>query len=248
MFLTPISGRVYDSVLNLIYPLPCAICGMSVESRSHAPACDKCWQASRVFSHDEPMCWKCGAPARKALRTVERELIQCNKCDELEFTAARACGLYEGALRASVLLLKRQPHVSAQIVSLLVSTAQRSPLNSATMIIPVPLHPERERRRGFNQAAEIARMISRRLSLQVSEDCLTRSLASEKYRAGLDAKGRLDTVANAFDVHVPRRLEGEEILLVDDVLTTGATASSCAAVLRAAGAKSVFILTIARPQ
>jgi ComF family protein len=246
MLLTQISNRLYDSFLNIVYPLPCALCGMSVESRAHAPACDNCWQGSRVFSHDEALCWKCGALARQSLREVERELIQCSKCDELEFTAARSCGLYEGALRASVLLLKRQPRVSANVASLLVSTAQRSPLNSAGMIIPVPLHPERERRRGFNQAAEIARTVSPRLGLLVVEDCLTRSVASEKYRAGLDAKGRLDTVARAFEVHLPGRIEGEEILLVDDVFTTGATASSCASVLRAAGAKSVFVLTIAR--
>ena len=115
------------------------------------------------------------------------------------------------------------------------------------MILPVPLHPERERRRGFNQAAEIAYAISPTLRLPVEDACLKRSLASEKYRAGLDAKGRSATVAGAFDVQTPRRIQGEVILLVDDVFTTGATASSCARVLREAGADSVFVLTIARP-
>jgi predicted amidophosphoribosyltransferase len=93
----------------------------------------------------------------------------------------------------------------------------------------------------------IARALSLGLALPVDEEVLVRSVASDKYRAGLDAKGRLDTVADAFNVHVPRRIEGEEILLVDDVFTTGATASSCARVLRSAGANSVFVLTIARP-
>ena len=247
MLLTPVN-TVFDSLLNLVYPLPCAICGNSVEDRTNAPACDNCWKASRVFSEDDALCWKCGTPARQTSRVVKRELVQCNKCVELEFTAARACGMYEGALRASVLLLKRQPHVSQKLLSLLVSTAQRRPLTSATMILPVPLHPERERRRGFNQAAEVARAISPQLRLPVEEGCLLRSAGSEKYRAGLDAKGRLDTVVGAFDVHTPRRVEGEVILLVDDVFTTGATASSCASVRCEAGAKSVLVLTIARPQ
>ena len=248
MFLTQITNTVSDSLLNIAYPLACAICGRSVEKRTNSPACDDCWQGSRVFTEDDALCWKCGAPARQTLRVVERESIGCNQCGELEFAAARACGLYEGALRASVLQLKRQPHVSAKIRSLLISTAQRPPLTNATMILPVPLHPERERRRGFNQAAEIARAISPQLRLPIEEGCLMRSAGSEKYRAGLDAKGRSDTVADAFDVQTPRRVEGEVILLVDDVFTTGATASSCARVLCAAGAKSVLVLTIARPQ
>jgi predicted amidophosphoribosyltransferase len=72
-------------------------------------------------------------------------------------------------------------------------------------------------------------------------------MGTDKYRAGLDAKGRLETVADAFSVRFPRLIEGEEVLLIDDVFTTGATASSCAAALFSAGAKSVFVLTIARP-
>jgi len=248
MFLTQVTNTVFDSFLTIVYPFPCAICGSSVENRTDVPACNDCWQRSRVLNEVDAMCWKCGAPARQTLRVVEQESIRCNKCVELEFTAARACGLYEGALRASVLLLKRQPSVSDRVVSLLVATAQRQPLANATMILPVPLHPERERRRGFNQAAEMARAISPRLRIPVEEGCLKRTAGSEKYRAGLDARGRSETVANAFNVHTPGRIRGEVILLVDDVFTTGATASSCASVLREAGAKSVLVLTIARPQ
>jgi predicted amidophosphoribosyltransferase len=71
---------------------------------------------------------------------------------------------------------------------------------------------------------------------------------SEKYRAGLDVKGRRDTVAEAFRVIHPRLVTGENVLLVDDVFTTGATVSACAEVLIAAGARSVFVLTLARPE
>ena len=248
MFLTQPASKLYDSALALVYPQACVICGLSVESRVHEPACAACWKETRTFVNNEAMCWKCGVPARHSSLNTNAEAIRCRKCDSLEFTAARACGMYEGGLRASVLQLKRQPRLSAGLTTLLGSTAQRSPLNNATLIVPVPLHSERERRRGFNQATIIAQALSIGLSLPLDEQVLVRSVASEKYRAGLDAKGRSDTVANAFNVRVPRRIEGEEILLVDDVFTTGATASSCAAVLRAAGARSVFVLTIARPE
>jgi ComF family protein len=113
--------------------------------------------------------------------------------------------------------------------------------------MPVPLHPERERRRGFNQASIIAHAIAPSLCLVIDEASLLRVGASHKYRAGLDAKGRLDTVAEAFIVRLPQLIAGENILLVDDVFTTGATASSCASALLAAGAKAVQVLTIARP-
>ncbi|HEY6805497.1 MAG TPA: hypothetical protein VI306_18110 [Pyrinomonadaceae bacterium] len=150
-------------------------------------------------------------------------------------------------MRASVLQLKRQPHVAAKLVSLLVATAQRAPLNQSKVIIPVPLYPEREKRRGFNQAAEIAQALASELQLPLNMQSLVRVTAATKYRAGLDAKGRLDTVADAFEVRVPRLIENENILLVDDVFTTGATASSCASSLLAAGARSVNVLTLARP-
>jgi ComF family protein len=111
----------------------------------------------------------------------------------------------------------------------------------------VPLHSEREQARGFNQAAVIGHSLSRSMQLPVDEVSLLRTKHSQKFRAGLDAKGREETVARAFEVSHPRLVAGETILLVDDVFTTGATVSCCAEALLAAGAKEVFVLTIARP-
>ena len=82
--------------------------------------------------------------------------------------------------------------------------------------------------------------------LPLDEVSVVRVSSSEKYRAGLDAKGRRDTVAGAFEVRQPRLVAGENILLVDDVFTTGATVSACSQALLAAGANSVFVLTISR--
>ncbi len=154
-----------------------------------------------------------------------------------------AIGWYEGALRESVLLLKRQPYLARHVIDLLVGTAKPLQL---TKVVPVPLHEERLRTRGFNQAAIIARELSRALGMATDETSLIRVSSAEKYRAGLDAKGRRETVENAFAVRHPRLVAGEEILLVDDVFTTGATISACSEVLLASGAKSVLILTLAR--
>jgi competence protein ComFC len=247
MLLTRTTPFIYDAFLSLAYPQSCLICGSSVESRIYGSVCLECWNASRLFTGTEPLCWKCGVIASAGLLNVDPETIRCGRCESKFFEVARACGIYEGALRESALILKRQPYLSQYLTNLLLAAAVRPPLNNATRIVPVPLHPERERQRGFNQALLIARTIGMRLKLVVDESSLIRVVASQKYRAGLDAKGRRDTVDQAFAARFPQLISGEKILLVDDVFTTGATVSSCAEVLLSAGAKNVYVLTIARP-
>jgi len=154
--------------------------------------------------------------------------------------------MYEGALRESLLLLKRKPYLPRHVESLLVAAVGREPLNSTTRVVPVPLHPKRLKTRGFNQATIVAQVVSKALKLPLDEVSLVRVSTTEKYRAGLDAKGRRDTVAGAFHVVHPRLVAGENILLVDDVYTTGATVSACAEVLVEAGARKVFVFTVAR--
>ena len=237
----------YDALLTLAYPQVCSLCGNSVESRIYGSVCRSCWKSTRVFTGAEVICWKCGVPSREGIHRKEAETIRCRRCDLQPFEAARACGVYEGALRESALLLKRQPNLSAHLLNLLVGVARCSPLDQATRIVPVPLHPERERERGFNQALLISKAIAPALGLMVDEQSLFRIGRSHRYRAGLDAKGRRDTVERAFSVRFPQLIEGEIILLVDDVFTTGATVSSCAEVLLSEGARAVYVLTIARP-
>jgi ComF family protein len=247
MLLTRAASLGYDSLLALVYPRGCEVCGGSVESRALGPACANCWQRTKIFSAAETLCWKCGQPSLGTVPEEKREAVRCRRCDQDAFTAARACGVYEAALRASVLLLKREPHISRRLREQLIITQQQSPLNLATRIIPVPLHAERERDRGFNQAALIGLELSRSTSLPLDEASLVRVKNIERHRAGMDARGRRDTVADAFRVTHPALVAGERVLLVDDVFTTGATVSSCAAALRGAGAAEVFVLTIARP-
>ena len=246
MFLTHATRLFYDALLTVAYPQSCTICGRSVEERRFGVACEACWNATRIFSGTETICWKCGLLSEAEASSALRDEVRCRRCETQSFTAARAIGPYEGALRTSVLELKRQPHLSQHLETLLLAVARREPLNLCGRIIPVPLHARRVRSRGFNQASILARALSRGLRLPLDEVSLVRVSSTEKYRAGLDAKGRQDTVAGAFEVRCPRLIANEDILLVDDVFTTGATVSACAEVLLAAGAKTVFVLTISR--
>ncbi len=246
MLLTRAANLGYDALLAVVFPRACAVCGDSVESRALGVACAKCWQQTRILSADT-LCWKCGQPSIGTVADEKREAVRCHRCDDASFTAARACGIYEGALRASVLSLKREAHVCQRLREELVRTQQRYPLNQATQIIPVPLHAEREQERGFNQAVLIGSELSRATALPLNVVSLARDKHTNRHRAGMDAKGRRDTVAGAFRVTHPALVAGERLLLVDDVFTTGATVSSCASVLLEAGASEVYVLTLARP-
>jgi ComF family protein len=238
--------RVVDGLLAVAYPQSCAICHASVERRKFGVVCEACWAGTRVFKGTEALCWKCGVLLDFEALAVAAEEVRCGRCETLCFDVARAVGPYKGALRESVLELKRQPLVAMQLQTLLINAAKREPLNSSTRIVPVPLHERRLRTRRFNQAVVMAEALSRELRLPLDEVSLVRISSTEKYRAGLDAKGRRDTVAGAFAVCHPRLVANENILLVDDVFTTGATVSACAEALRAAGARNVFVLTISR--
>lgn len=186
-------------------------------------------------------CRICGASVEH-----HRFGIACGPCWNKTqiLTDGCAIGWYEGALRESILVLKREPYLPQHLVELLLERART--VGPFRTIIPVPLHDKRLRSRGFNQAAVIGRELSRALRIPMDEKSLGRVSSSEKHRTGMDAKGRWDSVAKAFSVRYPRLVEGEDILLVDDVFTTGATVASCTETLVEAGAKSVVILTLAR--
>lgn len=246
MDLTATVKLLYDACLTLLYPQTCVICERSVERRELGVACEECWRSTVLFTGEETLCWKCGAPFVGSVEKSKHNELRCHRCDGHAFTAARACGLYEKAVRETVLSLKRQPFLPQLISRLLVNAAALEPFNESTSIVPVPLHPKRLKVRGFNQASVIARGLSASLRIPINEVSLVRTSHTERYRAGLDAKGRSDTVARAFEVVHPRLVKGEKILVVDDVFTTGATASECSRALIEAGAELVNVLTIAR--
>lgn len=245
--LAGLTSTVYDATLALLYPQACAVCGGSVERSADGVACADCWDKSRLFSPADVICWKCGTPSVGKIAEEKKAEVRCRRCDAESFTAARAVGAYRGALRASVLALKREPFVAPRLARLLQDTQQRAPLNNATRVVPVPLHPKRFGERGFNQASELGRAVATRARLPFDEWSVVRTVHTERHRSLMDEHGRRESVQGAFCVARPRLVEGESILLVDDVFTTGATVSACASALLSAGARSVYVLTVARP-
>lgn len=246
MSVTTLTSSIYDAALALVYPQACAVCGASVESRHDGVACASCWQTTRIFKEYDTVCARCGAFTEAAINEDRRKTVRCGRCDDDCFDGARACGFYEGALRASILQLKREPHVSSRIMHLMLAVQRRAPLISANLIIPVPLHPERERERGFNQALLLAKELSHLSGLPLDEHAMVRRSHTKRHRAGMDAKARRQSVAGAFALRRKDVVKGKRVLLVDDVFTTGATVSAGAQVLKESGAKEVLVLTVAR--
>jgi ComF family protein len=171
----------------------------------------------------------------------------CGRCSALPFSTARSCGAYGGALEASILFLKSEPHLCPRLKRLLEDTfLDHRDLIGGDLLVPVPLHPLRQRARGFNQAALVAKAIAKRFRLPVEERIIVRTKNTERHRAGLDTADRERSLSEAFRVAAPRLVRGLDVVLVDDLYTTGSTAKAAAGALIDAGAARVSVFTIGR--
>ena len=231
-----------DALLSVIYPQQCRICRNSVENRFDGSVCRACWEGTRIFTGTEALCGKCGA----FFAEMGGDVPHCGNCEGHNYDAAVAVGIYEKALAASILLMKSEPHLPPRLSGLLSETVSNPRTKGHTLVIPVPLSRKRLRERGFNQAALLARVVARTSNIQIDEASLIRTVHTPKHRVAMDQKARERTVKNAFEVVRPKLIEGQSVLLVDDVFTSGATASNCAKVLKENGASRVVVLTLAR--
>jgi ComF family protein len=169
-------------------------------------------------------------------------------CEErtYSFERARSYAAYRGVLVRAVVLLKfeRIDPLAAYFGEQMAAVARRDSL-AGDVVVPVPLHCVRERERGYNQAELIAREVAKRLRLPLKPVVLTRTKARpDKHILSFDERWRI--VRGAFATRSGSQVDNKRVLLVDDVMTTGATLDACAKALLEAGAKSVIGLTVAR--
>lgn len=232
-----------NSVFSLVYPQECRVCSGHVEDHNDGVACGDCWTATTIFNGDEMLCNKCGAFFGDKAAPVA---VYCHQCVDHHYSKALALGIYEKALAASIVRLKTVPSLPSRLRSMIRSSKSLGVLSEVDLIIPIPLSRLRRLERGFNQADMIAAAISRSFRIPQDKQSLTRKLHTPIHRIGMDKKARELTVKNAFEVKRPKLIERKNILLVDDVFTSGATASACAKVLKKNGAISVKVFTLAR--
>lgn len=233
---------VYNSFLAVVYPQQCRICENSVETAFDGVACRECWDKVRLPGGNEAVCIKCGAYFGQAAK----DSVDCPQCVDHSYGRATAAGAYEFALAATVIGLKSRPHIARRGRELFRDAAIKAAMDRETLIVPVPLSEKRHLERGFNQAEVLARIAAAAIGAKMRTDILSRKVHTPMHRAAMDQKARALSVKNAFDVTGKTSLTGASILLVDDVLTSGATVSNCAKILKKHGASQVDVLTLAR--
>ncbi|SNZ20799.1 ComF family protein [Cohaesibacter gelatinilyticus] len=230
---------------NLIWPPVCANCGKRIDAANHL--CGTCWQSMHWI--DKPYCPISGLPY--AFDVGEEIISPSVIVDPPVYDKARAVALYDDTARALVHKLKYYDRTDLArsmgqwMVRAGLEFFDENP--DQLVVVPVPLHRRRLIGRRYNQAALLAKEIAAQQKAPYLHDCLVRRRATRQ-QVGLNESERASNVRGAFQVPLPLKgkIAGKAIILVDDVMTTGATMQACARVLRQAGAAQIFVIVFAR--
>ena len=240
-------AEVCDALASIIFPAGCRICEALLTSASRIPICETC--LSSFVPVPVNACQICGRPLPALPHNQEAPLI-CTACGDktYAFDRARSFAGYEGNLVRAILLLKfeRIAPLGVWFANRLAELVEKErDALRADVVVPVPLHRDRERERGYNQAALLSKPLAKRLSLPHKAVLLMRTRARPDKQI-LSLVERWESVRGAFATRPGSQVDNQRVLLVDDVLTTGATLDACARALHQAGAKSVIGMTVAR--
>lgn len=243
--------RVLSGLADLAFPRRCAGCRSYLDDYGAGSICECC--ATALEPLEDPRCPRCGKPLATLIGEGQETEPEgpCAQCRELEppFDRAYAAYLYTGLARDLILACKygRQPALARVLADLVLSRRRELGLDhlSGWGAVPVPIHRARLRERGFNQAGQLAGRLARELGMRNLPDLLERRSWSSA-QADLDYSGRLRNIGDSIVFRGRAKAEGCDLVVIDDVLTTGATASACAAALLGAGARRVEVLTVAR--
>jgi ComF family protein len=249
------AGQIAESIFAVLFPSDCRICGMPLFEISRLPVCQDCLDAMPAIAGG--VCAVCGERLFSPYAFSNgQEEARCGLCRRIEppFVRAAAYGSYESGLRELIHLLKYggvrpAANVLGRMLAEAIATVEPEFGADSVAVIPVPLHRTKLRQRGFNQAELIASSAMKlgspgsRLRLCTGVLERKRDTASQ---IGLTGHQRRENLRGAFGVAQPELVKGREVLVVDDVYTTGATVSECSKVLRRAGATKVWVATVAR--
>jgi len=225
-----------NKFLNMMFPDTCPICSTPALDHKTSPICTSCWQSIRPYTG--PKCRKCGRPLTSDASTICGDCLQDNPA----FASARSFGLYEGTLRKAINLLKY--HNVIRLSKPLSDILLQIKIPGVDAVLPVPLYKKRLRQREFNQSALLAKYTANGLGSMLVTDSLVKTRET-KPQVGLRSDERRKNMKNAFGVRNDKVVQGKDILLIDDVSTTGATIRECSKVLKKAGAANIHVLTLA---
>lgn len=252
-----LAKRAAATLFFTFFPADCRICNSPLIEVSRLPVCKTCLLSLRPLQRS--FCFVCG----EALHTPtgvdswttdeERRCLLCHRA-EPPFERAVAYDSYEAGLRDLIHVLKfQQVRAAAAVLGRMqaetIANLEQTMPGGTIAVVPVPLHKRKQAQRGFNQAEMIASAVLKRLPLPKRFELCTGILTRRREtgsQIGLTRHQRRENLRGAFAISDPTRILNRDILLVDDVFTTGTTASECARVLRRAGARRVWVATVAR--
>ncbi len=236
------AGSSFRYSADLILPAVCVSCSQLITR--HNLLCPRCWSGLHLIT--PPICERLGIPLPGYEGTGPHISMQALASEPI-FARARAAAHYGGVMRRLIVRFKfEDKHEPLPLFIKLMEAAGRQLLADADCLFPVPLHRLRLLQRRFNQSALLAQGLSRATGVSVNVTALKR-VRRTAAQVGLAQEARLENVARAFEISGSGRksVRGKRALLIDDVITTGATASACAAALLDAGASRVDVLAIA---
>lgn len=236
--------RLFEGLLSFVYPEVCQLCEGNPAGPRMGFVCEAC--QARLERVTAPFCERCGLPFEGEITPA----FECSNCRtlDLHFTSARSMILAKGA--GLDIIHRYKYHRALWFEPLFLSLIQQMAAPEITpaswdAIVPVPLHPLKQREREFNQAERLSDLLSQATRLPRLHGTLTRRKATET-QTQLSRKERARNVASAFAPNLPLPSNCTRLILFDDVFTTGATTSECAKVLHSMGAKKVGVWTLAR--
>ena len=237
--------HVFQILLDIVYPQFCAVCGRKTSGAHGRPVCPACLKLTTPLA--APLCQRCGMPLRQL---TDATAAGCRNCRRVRLFFDRAISVFEYNPVMKIIIhqlkYRRKTALADPLAERMTGfLANHLPLARIDMVTCVPLHPRRRRTRGFNQSHLLGKHMADRLNLPYQESVLRR-IRQSKVQAVSSYEQRRDNIADAFRLSDPQAVSGKTVLLVDDVLTTGATLNECSRVLKAAGATHVFVATLAR--
>lgn len=235
---------VAEPLLGLVYPNICQLCKTGAARREDGFVCELCQRG--VTPIRPPFCSRCGLPYEGAINVV----FECANCHdrELHFRSARAAAEFSGPVKEAIHAYKYNHAIwFEEFLGRLLVEESRLALNRKDwdFLVPIPLHWMRRLERSFNQAERLAGFLSRATGIPVNTQLLRRNRRTDT-QARLSRAERAENVKRAFSYRGKEPMEGARLVLIDDVLTTGSTADSCAKLLIHNGASVVDVWTVAR--
>ncbi len=233
-----------SKIINFIYPPQCFLCKKILYNEDGI--CFDC--LSKFDFVSEPRCDRCGYPFEFATKTKHNKKLLCPNCIKAlpKFNKCISSVKYNDASKKILLPFKHGDKTGyAKFIAKIMSSTGTQLLEKSDFIIPVPIHISRMMKRKYNQSSLIVSFISKHSNKPALYNTLIRSKATQS-QGHLSPRQRKQNVANVFIVNNPSQIIGKNIILIDDVFTSGATVNECAKALKKAGAKDINVLTFAR--